>query len=282
MLRKTVACVGLLLSPAAWSVEMTETLKPPVAAIKPHVVKSPHGDRVDEYYWLRDDTRTNPEVLAYLAAENAHKDVMLAHVRPLEDRLYAEIVGRIKQDDSSVPYRERGYWYYRRFDAGQDYPVHARRAGSLEAPEEILLDLEQLARGRDFYEVGEFEVSPDDRLLAYAEDTVGRRQYTLRFKSLVTGELLPDVVPNVEEGVAWAALRLRKSASVRTTLPTAAVILERREGTARAWAASPWSGCGVRACGTTWACRTWRRLPWCVKRTETAAVLSAGRSTSTS
>ncbi|MDQ1309588.1 MAG: oligopeptidase, partial [Pseudomonadota bacterium] len=184
---------------------MTEPVLPPVAARRPRPVDSPHGTRSDEYYWLRDDTRTDPDVLAYLAAENAYKDAMFAHARPLEDKLYAEIVGRIRQDDSSVPYRERGYWYYRRFDAGQEYPVHARRAGSLEAPEEILLDLEQLARGRDFYDVGEFEVSPDDRLLAYAEDTVGRRQYTLRFKDLASGELLPDVIENVEPAVAWAA-----------------------------------------------------------------------------
>ena len=184
---------------------MTKPVLPPVAARKPRPVDSPHGTRTDEYYWLRDDTRTDPEALAYLAAENAYKDAMLAHVRPLEDRLYAEIVGRIKQDDSSVPYRERGYWYYRRFDAGQEYPVHARRAGSLDAPEEVLLDLEQLAHGRDFYDVGEFEVSPDDRLLAYAEDTVGRRQYTLRFKDLASGELLPDAIENVEAAIAWAA-----------------------------------------------------------------------------
>ena len=178
---------------------------PPIAALKPRQVESPHGTRTDEYYWLRDDTRTDPEVLAYLAAENAYKDAMLAHARPLEDKLYAEIVGRIKQDDSTVPYRERGYWYYRRFDAGQEYPVHARRAGSLDAPEEILLDLEQLARGRDFYEVAELEVSPDNRRLAYAEDTIGRRQYTLRFKDLASGELLPDTIENVEPAVAWAA-----------------------------------------------------------------------------
>ncbi len=184
---------------------MTQPVAPPVAARKPQPVASPHGTRTDEYYWLRDDKRADPEVLAYLAAENAYKDAMLARVRPLEDQLYAEIVGRIKQDDSSVPYRERGYWYYRRFDAGQEYPVHARRAGSLEAPEEILLDLEQLAQGRDFYDVGEYEVSPDDRLLAYAEDTIGRRQYTLRFKDLASGELLPDVIENVEPAVAWAA-----------------------------------------------------------------------------
>jgi oligopeptidase B len=205
MLRKTVACVGLLLSPAAWSVEMTETLKPPVAAIKPHVVKSPHGDRVDEYYWLRDDTRKDPAVLAYLAAENAYKDAMLAHLRSLEERLYAEIVGRVRQDDASVPYLQRGYWYYRRYASGAEYPLYARREGSATGPEQVMLDLVELSRGHDFYNVGALEVSPDNRLLAYAEDAVGRRQYTLRFKDLVTGRLLPDAIPNVEASIAWAA-----------------------------------------------------------------------------
>jgi len=128
--------------------------------MKPHEVGSPNGTRVDEYYWLRDDTRADPEVLAYLQAENAYKDAMLAGLRPLEDRLFAEIVGRIKQDDSTVPYRERGYWYYRRFDAGEEYPVHARRCGSLDSPEEVLLDLDELARGRDFYDVAEFGGEP--------------------------------------------------------------------------------------------------------------------------
>ncbi|MGB5103692.1 MAG: S9 family peptidase [Steroidobacteraceae bacterium] len=174
-------------------------------ATRPHEVASPHGARPDEYHWLRDDTRTDPAVLAHLAAENAYKDAMMAPLAPLEARLYEEIVGRIRQDDSSVPYRERGYWYYQRFEAGREYPLHARRAGSLASPEEVMLDLEQLACDRDFYEVGALEVSPDTRLLAYAEDTVGRRQYTLRFKDLATGEVLPDAIPNVEAAIAWAA-----------------------------------------------------------------------------
>ena len=89
--------------------------QPPVAAIRPHPVKSPHGTRQDDYYWLRDDTRTSAEVLAYLQAENAYRDAVTAALRPLEDELYSEIVGRIQQDDASVPYRDHGYWYYRRF-----------------------------------------------------------------------------------------------------------------------------------------------------------------------
>jgi len=180
-------------------------LSPPVAAILPHEVPSPHGVRVDDYYWLRDDTRTSPDVLEYLRAEDAYRVAMTAAWKPLEDQLYREIVGRIRQDDASVPYRDNGYWYLHRYDTGDEYPVYARRAGSAAGPEQVLLDLRENARGLDYYDVGSIEVSHDNHLLAFTEDAVGRRQYTLRFKSLVTGELLPDVVPNVEEGIVWAA-----------------------------------------------------------------------------
>jgi len=201
----SVLTLGLLLPAAAWSDAMPQIPKPPVAATKPHQVRSPNGTRIDEYYWLRDDTRRNPEMLAYLAAENAYTDAMLAPLRPLEDRIYDEFVARIKQDDASVPYRKRGYWYYWRYETGQEYPVHARKQGSLDAPEQVLIDESKLAQGHDFYEVGELEVSPDNRILAYAEDTVGRRQFTLRFKDLATGRMLPDVITNVEADVAWTA-----------------------------------------------------------------------------
>ncbi|MGI9247083.1 MAG: S9 family peptidase, partial [Steroidobacteraceae bacterium] len=184
---------------------MTQRPVPPVAAMRPHAVTSPHGERIDDYYWLRDDTRTAPEVLAYLTAENAYRDAATAALRPLEDTLYGEIVGRIRQDDSTVPYRDHGYWYYRRFDTGDEYPLYARRAGASDGPEQVLLDLRAQAPGLDYYDIGALEVSDDNRLLAYTEDTVGRRQHTLRFKRLETGDLLPDAVPNVEEGMAWAA-----------------------------------------------------------------------------
>jgi oligopeptidase B len=178
---------------------------PPVATIRPHDVASPHGSRVDDYYWLRDDARAAPDVLEYLRAEEAYRAAVTAAWQPLEDRLYREIVGRIRQDDASVPYRDNGYWYLHRFDMGDEYPVYARREGSADGPEQVLLDLRENARGLDYYDVGSIEVSHDNRLLAFTEDAVGRRQYRLRFKSLVTGELLPDQVPNVEEGVAWTA-----------------------------------------------------------------------------
>ncbi len=180
-------------------------MKPPIAEQRPFDVRAPHGTRVDEYYWLRDDERASKDVLAYLQAENDYKDAMLARLAPLQRQLYDEIVGRIKQDDCSVPYRERGYWYYRRFEAGGEYPLYARRRDLPEAPEQVMLDVVELARGRDFYDLGEFEVSPDNRLLAFADDTVGRRQYTLRFKDLETGALLPDVIANVEPSIVWTA-----------------------------------------------------------------------------
>ena len=183
---------------------LAQTTTPPVAIKKPHVVKSPNGEREDHYYWLRDDTRKNPEMLGLLTAENAYADAMLAKTKPLADKLFGEIVGRIKQDDSSVPVRERGYWYYTRFEPGADYPIVARRKGEMTAPEEVLLDQPRMAAGKGYFAVGARVVSQDNRLLAYAEDTVGRRQYVLRFKDLHTGETLADVVPDVEPNLVWA------------------------------------------------------------------------------
>jgi oligopeptidase B len=204
-LESVLVAASLVLASSASSEEMKQMPRPPVATMKVHDVRSPNGTRADEYYWLRDDTRTDAAILAHLTAENAYTDAMLAHVKPLQDKLYAEITARIRQDDVTVPYRKRGYWYYKRFDAGEEYPVHARKAGSLQADEEVLLDLDELARGHDFYDVAELEVSPDNRLLAYAEDTVGRRQYTLRFKDLATGRVLPDTIHNVEAAMEWSA-----------------------------------------------------------------------------
>ena len=179
--------------------------EPPVAPMRPHEVISPQGTRVDEYHWLRDDTRSSPEVIACLQAENAYTDAMLAPVKPLEERVYAEIVARIKQDDASVPYLHRGYWYYTRFEPGREYPVYARRPGSLEAAEQVMLDGNLMAEGSDFFEIGAMAVARGERMLAFTEDHVGRRQYTLRIKDLATGRLLPDEIPNVDPGVVWTA-----------------------------------------------------------------------------
>jgi oligopeptidase B len=184
---------------------MSPAGKPPVAAVRPHAVASPHGVREDPYYWLRDDTRQDAEVLSYLAAENAWTDAALQPLLPLQERIYQEIVGRIKQDDASVPWCKNGYWYYQRFETASDYPIHARRQGDMQAGEQVMLDVNAMAAGRDFYQIGAWAVSPDSRLLAWTEDCTGRRQYTLRVKELASGRALPDVVANIESGIVWAA-----------------------------------------------------------------------------
>ena len=180
-------------------------LSPPDAERRPHTVRAPFGaTREDEYYWLRDDERSDPAMLAYLAAENAYADAAMAPLQPLQERLYEEIVGRIQQDDSSVPYRERGYWYYTRFETGQDYPIHARRRGSMEAPEEILLDVNAMAAGKDYFSVGDYAISQDNLQLAWAEDAVGRRQYTIRFRDLSTGAERAERIEGVAANLVWA------------------------------------------------------------------------------
>lgn len=196
----------LLLASLTWSALVSaESPTPPVIAKKAHAVTAPHGAvRNDDYYWLRDDTRKNPEMLAVLNAENAYADALLAPSKPTAEKLYAEITGRIKQDDSSVPFLRKGYWYYTRFETGKDYAIIARRKGSMEAPEEILFDQNAMAEGKGYFAIGDYEISPDNRLVAWAEDAVGRRQYTLRVKDLVTGTVFTDTVENIEANIVWA------------------------------------------------------------------------------
>lgn len=177
---------------------------PPVAAKKPHEVPSPNGSRNDEYYWLRDDKRENAEMLAYVKAENAYADAMMAHTRPLEEKVYHEIIGRLQQDDSSVPYLMNGYRYYRRFETGKEYPIYARRKAVDGAAEEILLNVNELARNQDFFEVGDIAISPDNELMAWAEDTVGRRQYVVKVMNLTHHTMYPIDMSNVENNIVWA------------------------------------------------------------------------------
>jgi len=192
---------------------------PPDVEKRPHTVTSPHGERQDEYYWLRDDERKNPQMLAYLNAENAYADAVLAPLKAQEDKLYDEIVARIKQDDSSVPERDRGYWYYTRFETGKDYPIHARRADrtGLDAVsiqtannsgdfsgEEILLNVNQLAEGHDYYSASMVDISQDNQKLLWADDTNGRRQYTLRVTDLASGKRLTDEIPGTNGDAVWA------------------------------------------------------------------------------
>ncbi|MGC2492300.1 S9 family peptidase [Candidatus Binatus sp.] len=177
---------------------------PPIAARKPHQVLSPNGPRDDSYYWLRDDTRKSKEVLNYLNDENAYTNSFLAPTQALQDELFEELVGRIKQDDASVPVLRRGWWYYTRYETGREYPIYARRRRTMSAPEHVMLDGNALAAGKTFYQIGAWSVSPNGRMLAYAEDDVGRRQYKLRVKNLDTGKVLAETVSNIEPNLVWA------------------------------------------------------------------------------
>ena len=180
------------------------SLIPPRAPEMPKRLER-HGDvRLDEYYGLRE--RENSKVIAYLEAENAYTKAMMAHTETQQEELFAELKGRVKQTDESVPYREDGYWYYTRFEEGKEYSIRCRRRGTMEATEEILIDENELAEGHDgYFSVGRSAVSPGGMLLAYSVDTVGRRFYTMYFKDLDTGELRPDVIPDITGNVVWAS-----------------------------------------------------------------------------
>jgi len=178
-------------------------LAAPMAKKLPHEMTI-HGDsRQDPWYWLRE--RENPEVIDYLNAENAYTDAMLQGEENLVEELYQEMIGRLKQDDSSVPYLLNGYWYFSRYEEGKEYPVYARKADSPDAEEEILLDVNVMAEGYAYFNVSGLTVSPDNRFLAFGVDTVSRRQYTIMVKDLSTGEILPDRIVNTTGRAAWAA-----------------------------------------------------------------------------
>ena len=176
--------------------------EPPVARKIP-VADTLFGDvRVDDYRWLRD--RSDPEVTAYLEAENEYTAAMTAHIDELEETVYQEMVGRIKETDLSVPYLDNGFYYYKRTEEGKQYPIFCRKEGSPDAEEVVLLDQNELAKGHDYFGIGATRVSPDNRLLAYLVDTTGSETFTLYIKDLVTGELLPDVIPEIDYALQWA------------------------------------------------------------------------------
>ncbi|MBV9488244.1 MAG: S9 family peptidase [Verrucomicrobia bacterium] len=175
---------------------------PPAAERRPKTVGL-HGDRIeDPYFWLRE--KDSPAVLKYLKAENAYAAAVMGPFKPFEDALYRELLGRIKQTDVSVPYRQRGYWLYQRTEEGKQYAVLCRKKGSLDAPEEVVLDVNRLAEGQKFMALGTFEYSDDNALLAYSTDTTGHRDYDFHLKNLVTGEEIETPIGKVA-ALAWAA-----------------------------------------------------------------------------
>ncbi|WP_408611250.1 S9 family peptidase [Flavobacterium odoriferum] len=182
--------------------KMSDKLQPPVAKIVPKTLEK-HGDkRIDNYYWLNE--RENPEVIDYLNKENEYYQKSTAHTKQLQDELFLEMKGRIKEDDSSVPYFYNGYYYITRYETGKDYPIYARKKGSLDAKEEILFDCNEMAKGHSYFNLGGLNISEDNKWAAFGVDLVSRRQYTIQIKNLETGEILPVKLENTTGGSTWA------------------------------------------------------------------------------
>ena len=177
--------VALHVAGFAQSNSDTDTPRPPMTEKKTKTTKIHNDTMVDDYFWLRE--KTNPEVIAHLEAENAYAEAMMKPTAALQDKLYKEMVGHIKETDVSVPYRWGSYFYYTRTEQGKQYPINCRKKGSLDAKEEVVLDQNELAKGLKFFSIGAFVPSDDGNLLAYSTDTTGYRQYKLQIKDLRTG-----------------------------------------------------------------------------------------------
>ena len=181
---------------------MKKNLKEPIAE-KIEKKLSIHGDtRIDEYYWL--NQRGDKKVIDYLNAENSYRDLYMKDYKGLEEELFQEIKSRIKEDDSSVPYLDNGYYYYTRYEKGKQYPIYCRKKGNLEAKEEVLIDANIMSEGYDYFRVGDIEISPDDKIMAYSIDTLSRRIYTIYFMNLETREIHKENIKNTSGSITWA------------------------------------------------------------------------------
>ncbi len=218
-MNKLIYLVGFLMIMACNTNSKKSTLIPdnlpdaPIAKQQDSLLTVHEHTRVDPYFWMRlTDEQKNAEtpdaqtqeVLDYLNAENDYTTAVMKNTEALQEKLFNEIVGRIKKDDESVPYFSNGYWYYSKYEEGKEYRIHCRRKATMEAPEEVFFDENERAEGQAFYALGSLSVSQDNKLLAFAEDFVSRRIYTIRFKNLETGEVLPDILTNAQAGGAWA------------------------------------------------------------------------------
>ena len=207
----------------------TPAPQPPVALEKPHAITAHGHTRSDEYFWMRlsEDQRNAAEpdahtrqVIDHLTAENTYTEAVLTPIKSLRETLFQEMKGRMKETDLSVPYRENGYWYHYRYEEGKEYPIHVRRADGEGASEQDFLNENVLAEGTSYFDLGDFEVSPGNGIVGYSVDTVGRRQYDIRFRDLATGTDLPDVITNTGGGCAFADDRTvfypRKDSTLRS------------------------------------------------------------------
>ncbi|SHJ04137.1 oligopeptidase B [Tangfeifania diversioriginum] len=175
---------------------------PPVAEKNPKELTTHGHTRVDNYYWM--NQREDPKVIAHLEAENAYKEAVMKHTETLQDELFDEIKSKIKQEDESVPYEKNGYFYYTRTVPETEYYLVCRKKGALDAEEQVMLDVNKMAEGHEYFQLGGSSVSPDNKLLAFGVDTVSRRKYTVHFKNLETGEILEDAIPLTTGGAVWA------------------------------------------------------------------------------
>ena len=181
---------------------MKTTNQIPIAKKVPQELTIHNDVRIDNYYWLND--KNNPEVIDYLNAENAYTKQMTLHTQEFQKSLFEEMKGRIKEDDSSVPYKLNGYWYLTKYEAGRDYPIYVRKKKTLEAEEELLFDCNDMAKGLSYFNLGGISISPDNTLAAFSTDTVSRRQYTIQIKNLITGEIYSDKILNTTGSATWA------------------------------------------------------------------------------
>ena len=198
MMKKTYIAIFLILN--SCTMKNTKLIEPKAEKINTSL--SIHNDeRIDEYYWLKE--RDNPKVIDYLNAENSYRDKYMKDYQSLEKKLFEEIKSRIKEDDSSVPYFENGYFYYTRHETGKQYPIYCRKKENLDANEEILIDANKMSKGHDYFRIGGIDVSPNNKIAAYGVDTVSRRLYTIYFKNLETGEVYKDKIPYTTGSVTW-------------------------------------------------------------------------------
>ena len=177
-------------------------MQAPVAKKIPKKLVIHNDTRIDNYYWLND--RDNPEVIKYLEKENAYTQEQMRSTEQLQKDLFGEMKSRIKEDDESVPYKFNKYWYATKYIKGGEYPIYIRKKESLNAQEEIMFDVNQMAKEYKFYQIGSVSVSPDNTMACYSVDTIGRRIYSIQIKNLITGELLSDIIENTTGNVVWA------------------------------------------------------------------------------
>lgn len=178
------------------------SVKPPIAKKIPKELVHHNETRIDNYYWL--NQREDNEVIEYLKAENDYTDKMLAHTKELQNKLFKEIKGRIKQTDISVPYKYNGYFYFSRFEEGKEYPIFSRKNGSLDAKEEILLNVNDMAEGFEYYNVGDYSISKNNQIIAYSVDTVSRREYTIHIKDIYTEKVYDETIEKTSGEIIWA------------------------------------------------------------------------------